>query len=96
MRFLTNHPNTTGLTAIDYRLTDAVCDPPGAESWHSEQLVRLPGLFCTYEPPADAPAVTPPPSRLQSGTPWAHDHMNTKLDEYQTRCDGNHIRRWFL
>jgi FkbM family methyltransferase len=40
---------TTGLDAIDYRITDAVCDPPGqAERYHSERLARLPevGWFC--------------------------------------------------
>jgi len=27
---------------------------------------------------------------------WPHDQMNTKLDEYQTRCYRNHLRGWFL
>jgi len=56
------YPDTTGLTAIDYRLTDAWADPPGeTESWHSEELARLPSGFLCYKPFTDAPAVAEPP-----------------------------------
>ena len=49
--------NTTGLPVIDYRLTDAVADPPGMEVYYSERLVRLPDAFFCYEPPALAPDI---------------------------------------
>jgi predicted O-linked N-acetylglucosamine transferase (SPINDLY family) len=49
------YPNTTGLVAMDYRLTDAWADPPGSEPWYTEKLVRLPRCFLCYQPPADAP-----------------------------------------
>ncbi|HOL69833.1 MAG TPA: tetratricopeptide repeat protein [Bryobacteraceae bacterium] len=56
------YPNTTGLEAIDYRLTDAWCDPPGTtEHLHTETLVRLPRGFLCYQPPANAPEPGPPP-----------------------------------
>ena len=51
------YPNTTGLDAIGYRLTDAIADPPGAEAIHSETLVRLPHGFLCYRPPEDAPDI---------------------------------------
>ena len=45
---------TTGLTAMDYYLTDAHADPPGlAEVQYLEQLVRLPECgFCYHPGPA--------------------------------------------
>ena len=51
------YPNTTGLATMDYRLTDACADPPGlTESFHSEQLVRLPRCGWCYQP-SDSPTV---------------------------------------
>lgn len=57
------YPNTTGLPAMDYRLTDALADPPEQETFHTEVLVRLPTGFLCYQPPLDAPAVVPPPAQ---------------------------------
>jgi len=54
--------NTTGLDAIDYRITDAVSDPPGvAEAHSSETLIRVaPAQWC-WSPPgtATAPSALP-------------------------------------
>jgi predicted O-linked N-acetylglucosamine transferase (SPINDLY family) len=56
------YPNTTGLSAIDYRITDAFCDPPGmTELFHSERLLRLDPPFICYRPPENAPPVVEPP-----------------------------------
>jgi predicted O-linked N-acetylglucosamine transferase (SPINDLY family) len=53
---------TTGLSAIDYRLTDAIADPPGADDGGTEKLARLPhGVWC-FAPLVDAPAVTELPA----------------------------------
>jgi len=51
------YPNTTGLTQIDYRLTDSVTDPDGALA--TEQLVRLPHSIHTYRPLIDTPTPKP-------------------------------------
>jgi predicted O-linked N-acetylglucosamine transferase (SPINDLY family) len=57
------YPNTTGMTAMDYRITDALADPPGeADRLHTERLLRLPGSFCCYRPSADTPEVNPLPA----------------------------------
>lgn len=61
------YPDTTGIEAIDYRLTDEWADPPGqTEHLHSERLVRLPDGFLCYQPPSSCPPVGPLPL-LQSG-----------------------------
>ena len=57
------YPNTTGLPAMDYRLTDAIADPEGvADAQHSETLVRLPNGFLCYAPAGDAPDLDGPPA----------------------------------
>jgi protein O-GlcNAc transferase len=62
------YPNTTGLPTMDYRLTDALADPPGeTDHLHTEALVRLPHCFLCYQPPAEAPPVAPTPA-LSRGT----------------------------
>lgn len=56
------YPATTGLSQMDYYITDAICDPPGrTEHLYSEKLCRLPEVFSCYLPPMNFPAVGPPP-----------------------------------
>lgn len=56
------YPNTTGLRAVDYRISDSTCDPAGEEAWYSERLLRLPGSLLCYQPHPDAPEVLPLPA----------------------------------
>ncbi len=58
---LFGYPATTGLRAMDYRVTDAATDPPGRTDAHYvEKLLRLPDLGSVYVPPADVPAPAAP------------------------------------
>lgn len=64
---LFGYPNTTGMRAFDYRITDDIADPPGqTEHYYVEQLLRLSGLAWGYRPPTDAPEVGPLPSTTQN------------------------------
>lgn len=45
------YPGSTGLDAVDYRLTDPWLDPPGEKSGlYAEQTLRLPHTFWCYDP----------------------------------------------
>jgi predicted O-linked N-acetylglucosamine transferase (SPINDLY family) len=58
---------TTGLSAMDYYITDAHADPPGlSEAHYQESLIRLPECGFCYAP-GPAPEVQPEPPARQSG-----------------------------
>jgi len=57
------YPGTTGLSTIDYRLSDPYLDPPGLnDEYYTEETVRLPDSFWCYEPGSREPAVNPLPA----------------------------------
>jgi predicted O-linked N-acetylglucosamine transferase (SPINDLY family) len=74
------YPNTTGLPAIDYRLTDTVADPPGSPHQYTEELVHLAEGFCCYALPADAPDVAPLPAVRTGHVTFASPHSLVKLN----------------
>jgi len=52
-------PTTTGLTTMDYRLTDSYLDPPGvSDADYTEQSVRLPHSFWIFPVPEQSPPVS--------------------------------------
>lgn len=53
---------TTGLSVMDYLLTDQHLTPTDSHEWFSEEVVRLPGCYVCYSPPSDAPPVGPLPA----------------------------------
>lgn len=56
------YPSSTGLRAMDYRLTDPFLDPPGEhDGWYVEQPIRLPDSFWCYAPSPPRPPVAPLP-----------------------------------
>jgi protein O-GlcNAc transferase len=57
------YPGTSGLSAIDYRITDPVLDPPGADTdAYSERSLWLPDSYWCYDPLTESPEVSPLPS----------------------------------
>jgi predicted O-linked N-acetylglucosamine transferase (SPINDLY family) len=58
------YPGTTGLEAIDYRLTDVFLDPPNADvsGCYTEASIRLPDSFWCYDPLAQRPQPNPLPA----------------------------------
>jgi predicted O-linked N-acetylglucosamine transferase (SPINDLY family) len=75
------YPNTTGLTTIDYRLSDAIADPPGEPRRHSEAIYRLPGCFCCFAPHRNAPGVTALPALKSRQLTFGSLHKLLKLND---------------
>ena len=61
------YPATTGLAAIDYRLSDRRLEPPGeSDPFSAEIPVRLPDSWCCYDPLIERPPSCVPPA-MQTG-----------------------------
>jgi predicted O-linked N-acetylglucosamine transferase (SPINDLY family) len=62
------YPGATGLETMDYRMTDAIIDPPeNGPSVYPEELIRLPDCWCCYAALAAEEAVTPLPAERAGG-----------------------------
>ena len=73
-------PSTTGMASMDYRITDAYCDPPGTtEHLNSEQLMRLPGIYMAWRPPEHTPDVGPLPAREAGCVTFGSFHSCFKI-----------------
>jgi protein O-GlcNAc transferase len=55
------YPNTTGMTAVNYRIVDSYTDPQGAEALATEKLLRLDPCFICFQPPDQQGEPGPPP-----------------------------------
>lgn len=74
------YQNTTGMTAMDYRLTDAHADPVGTtEAFHTETLYRLPDSFFCFQPPEPAPPVNALPAATRGYITFASLNHIPKL-----------------
>ena len=57
------YPGTTGIAAVDYRITDPYLDPPGPRvDCYAEESVRLPDCFWCYDPLDGEPPVNALPA----------------------------------
>ena len=71
------YPATTGLDAVDYKFTDEITDPHDADQQYTEQLYRLPTLFCCYRPMLRNPLWRYQPQYLVQPTPAIRNEFIT-------------------
>lgn len=74
---------TTGLPAMDWRVTDRWIDPPGHDAFSTERLLRLDGCALCYRPPAESPDVAPLPALARGHVTFGSFNGIVKLSE---RC----------
>ncbi len=73
--------NTTGLPVIDYRITDQIADPLGAEKLYSEQLIRLPNSFFCFAPSDQSPEVQELPAKVYGNITFGSLNNIAKISE---------------
>lgn len=82
------YPDTTGMRAIDWRLSDAVAEPLGeADRLSAERIVRLPNGFHSYRPPVDVGPPAEPPFR-------ASGHITFGSFNNTSKVTGEVVRAW--
>jgi len=75
--------NTTGLSGMDYRLTDSSANTPGAtDAYHTEELYRLPHSQWCYQPPQNAPYITSLPMLTNGYITFASLHILAKVTPF--------------
>jgi len=74
------YPCTTGLSAVDYRISDIYADPVGmSERYYSETLYRLPATTTCYHPPHPSPDVGSLPALAQGSITFGSFNNLTKV-----------------
>jgi predicted O-linked N-acetylglucosamine transferase (SPINDLY family)/predicted SAM-dependent methyltransferase len=74
------YPNTSGMSEMDYRLTDAWADPEGCDDeFYSERRIRLPSSFLAYTPYEKSPPVAPPPALKNGFITFGSFNQRTKM-----------------
>ncbi len=76
------YPDTTGLKTMDYRITDALADPPGeSDRLSSEKLIRLAGGFHCYRPSGESYPISAPPFMKTGAVTFGSFNNNSKISE---------------
>ena len=81
------YPASTGLASMDYRIADAVTDPPvPADDWHCERLLRLPGSQWCFRPFGTPARPGPLPARASGFVTFGSFNNLTKASDALLRC----------
>ena len=76
------YPHTSGVPAMTYRITDDRADPgPQADSFVTEQLIRMKDCFHCYRPHGKAPEPSAPPHLSAGHFTFASFNMLTKVND---------------
>jgi predicted O-linked N-acetylglucosamine transferase (SPINDLY family) len=74
--------NTTGMQAIDYRLTDTLTDPTGSQKFYTEELVFLPKGYICYRPHDSASPVVSSPALRKGYITFGSFNNSSKVNPF--------------
>jgi predicted O-linked N-acetylglucosamine transferase (SPINDLY family) len=74
------YPNTTGMSAVDWRIVDGLTDPAHADALAVERLLRLDRCFLAYQP-LEYPEVTEPPCLANGHVTFGSFNNMAKLND---------------
>ena len=81
IEYLLGHGYTSGLSAMDAFLADAVLAPPGADALFSERIIRLPRIPLAYAPPDAMPPVAPLPALANGFVTFGYFGRTERLND---------------
>lgn len=74
------YPNTTGLSTMDFCISDEIAEPEGDnDRFYSERILRLKTGFLCYAPPSDAPLLTERPNKINGYITFGSFNNITKI-----------------
>ncbi len=81
IEYLLGHGYTSGLSAMDAFLADAVLAPPGSDALFSERIIRLPRVPLAYAPPDTMPPVAPLPALANGFVTFGYFGRTERLND---------------
>jgi predicted O-linked N-acetylglucosamine transferase (SPINDLY family) len=80
------------MSAIDYLLSDDALIPPDSRGLFTETIYDLPG-FMAFAPPAESPALTPPPAEANGFVTFGSMNRLTKINDAVLAAWGDILMR---
>ena len=74
------YPGTSGLTSMDYRLTDSLANPSGSDLYYTERLLRMPDSLWCYRPSDEMPNVNALPAQENGHITFGSLNNSNKID----------------
>jgi predicted O-linked N-acetylglucosamine transferase (SPINDLY family) len=62
------YPGSTGLSSVQYRITDSIADSPNTKQYYSEHLYRMPKCFLLYQSSNTMPTPRQTPKQIIFGS----------------------------
>jgi len=86
------YPGTTGMSAMDYRLSDPRLDPEGYDAHYRERTLRLDDSFWCYDPLTDAPGINSLPAAQRGHLTFGCLNNPCKLTDHTLRLWSGVVR----